>query len=188
MSEDERTATVWLKQKEHYQIEVSTDFPKDWSAIGDEPPPLGEGNGPGAARFLAAGMGQCLVASLLFCLEKSRVRLDGPINAEVNLTISRNERGRFRIPRARVKIYLPAMDENQQKAFERCSTLYEDFCIVTASVRQGIDVDVELVTGEPAYPAIRPDPKKEAYPSASGIPTIPSRISTAVLINSGQRV
>ena len=145
MSENEKQTTVWLRQKEHYQFEVTTDYPEDWSSLADEPPGLGEGNGASASRFLAAGIGHCLAASLLFCLEKSRVMLDGSVNAEVKLTTRRNERGRWRIERADVKIHIPALDETQKKAFERCSNLYEDFCIVTASVRQGIEVDVELV-------------------------------------------
>ena len=145
MTENERKTTVWLRQKENYQFEVTTDFPEDWSALADEPPHLGKGQGASASRFLAAGLGHCLAASLLFCLEKSRVRLDGCITAEVKLTTHRNERGRWRIHHADVKIFTPPMDEDQQRAFQRCSTLYEDFCVVTASVRQGFEVNVELV-------------------------------------------
>ena len=66
MTENERKTTVWLRQKENYQFEVTTDFPEDWSALADEPPHLGKGQGASASRFLAAGLGHCLAASLLF--------------------------------------------------------------------------------------------------------------------------
>jgi hypothetical protein len=35
-------------------------------------------------------------------------------------------------------------DEENQKKTERCRQLFEDFCIVTSSIRQGIKVDVDL--------------------------------------------
>lgn len=150
MSEEEKQAVVWLKQKDNYQFEITTNFPEEWSTTADEPPDLGEGKGASASRFIAAGIGHCLVASLMFCMERSRAKLEGEISAEVRMSIQRNERGRWRIHHADVKINLPEMDEAQQKAFERCSNLFEDFCVVTASVRQGIDVNVELVTSPAA--------------------------------------
>ena len=146
MSENEKKATVWLRRADNYQFNVTTDFPEDWQTTADEPPELGDGKGVSPSRLLGAAIGHCLAASLLFCLEKSRAKLDGEVEVEVEITIRRNERSRWRIERADVKLHLPEMDEAQQKAFQRCSTLFEDFCIVTASVREGIEVNVDLVT------------------------------------------
>ena len=61
----------------------------------DELPPLGEANGPNPARLLAAAVGSCLSASLLFCLRKSRVEVT-ELRTTVEGTIVRNERGRLR--------------------------------------------------------------------------------------------
>jgi len=108
----------------------------------DEPPPLGEGRGPNAARLLAAAIGNCLSASLLYCLRRARVEVQG-MHTTVEGTLVRNERGRFRVGAIRVKL-APDVAPEQRERMSRCLGLFEDFCIVTESVRQGVQVDVEV--------------------------------------------
>ena len=110
--------------------------------LSDEAAPLGEGKGPNPARLLAAAVGNCLAASLLFCLKKSHIE-PHRISAVVEGEMTRNERGRMRITELRVRLE-PALDEADLPRINRCSELFEDFCIVTESVRNGIDVMVEL--------------------------------------------
>jgi organic hydroperoxide reductase OsmC/OhrA len=113
----------------------------------DEPAPVGSGEGPNAARVLATAVGQCLSSSLLFCLRKARVEVQG-IETVVSGRMERNERGRLRIARlsVRLKVDAPA---DQEASIARCIGLFEDFCIVTQSVRKGIQVEagVELLPG-----------------------------------------
>ena len=112
----------------------------------DEPPPLGEGSGPNAAAVLAAAIGNCLAASFAFCLRKVRLEpLD--VTAQVVAHVTRNEQGRFRIRDIDVEL-APDVRENDRPRLERCEQLFEDFCIVTESVRRGIPVNVKIV--EPA--------------------------------------
>lgn len=108
----------------------------------DEPPPAGAGSGPNAARLLAAAVGNCLSASLTHCLRKARVDVRG-LRTTVEGTMVRNERGRFRITEMRVQV-APDVAPDQQERMSRCLELFEDFCIVTESVRQGIHVDVSV--------------------------------------------
>jgi uncharacterized OsmC-like protein len=108
----------------------------------DEPPPLGEGRGPNAARVLAAAVGNCLAASALYCLRKARVEVRG-LHAEVRGRLVRNERGRLRVGRIEVKIR-PEVVPSDLDRMARCLELFEDFCVVTQSVRAGIDVKVEV--------------------------------------------
>lgn len=107
----------------------------------DEPPPLGRDAAPNAARILAAAIGNCLAASLVFCLRKAKVTASG-VTADVSVEIVRNEARRLRIGRVDVVIHtdLPAGDP----ALEGCLSVFEDFCVVTASVRDGIDVSVRV--------------------------------------------
>jgi len=108
----------------------------------DEPSPVGEGTGPNAERVLAAAIGDCLGASLLFCLKRSRVEVSG-IKTTVSGVTARNPEGRWRIKEISVDIK-PQIDEEHQKQLERCREIFEQFCIVTQSVRQGIPIKVNV--------------------------------------------
>ena len=108
----------------------------------DEPPPLGAGAGPNPARLLAAAVGDCLSASLLFCLSRSRVEVRG-LSTHVRGTYVRNERNRLRIGRLDVALALDTLPGDADKV-RKCLGMYEDFCVVTASVRAGLDVRVTV--------------------------------------------
>jgi organic hydroperoxide reductase OsmC/OhrA len=109
----------------------------------DEPPPVGEGAGPDAAHLLAAAVGNCLSASLVFCLQKARIEVGG-LRTTAEVTKVRNEKGRLRIGRIDVKLEPEIAPEDRGRA-ARCLEIFEDYCVVTQSVRAGIDVNVEVV-------------------------------------------
>ncbi len=131
-----------LRQKDGYKFEISFDELHGKSVFMDEPSPIGKSEGPSAAMMLSSAVGHCLTASLLFCMQKSRGAVSN-IEADVETSLARNERGRWRISGIKVKIKPTVQDIDLEK-LERCKSLFEDFCIVTASVREGIKVDVEL--------------------------------------------
>jgi organic hydroperoxide reductase OsmC/OhrA len=143
-----RSYTVALRFVRGYEF-VAT-FPEGEGLppiVFDEPPPLGEGSGPNAAAVLAAAVGNCLAASFAFCLRKARVEpLD--LTADVVAHVARNEQGRFRISGIDVELS-PEVKYSDRPRLERCERLFEDFCIVTESVRRGIDVSVKIVQPAP---------------------------------------
>ena len=112
----------------------------------DEMPPLGEGLGPNPARLLAAAVGNCLAASLLFCLQKSHITPQ-MVRAVVEGGMERNERGRMRIKEMRVRLE-PSLDAADLPRITRCAEIFEDFCIVTESVRDGIEIAVAMAPVE----------------------------------------
>lgn len=112
------------------------------SMILDEPPPLGEGTGPSPVAVLAAAVGDCLAASFAYCLRKVRLEpLD--LSASVVAHVARNEQGRYRISGIDVAL-TPELQEPDPARMERCERLFEDFCVVTESVRRGIPVNVTI--------------------------------------------
>ncbi len=142
MSEEGRF-TLELEQSEGYAIDVRFDWPGLAPLRMDEPPPLGGRRGPNASRLLAAAVGNCLTASLLYCVAKADPP-PGAARTSVTCRMHRNEKGRLRIAGLDVRIALSA-DLVGGARLPRCLDLFEDFCVVTASVRQGIPVTVEVV-------------------------------------------
>jgi organic hydroperoxide reductase OsmC/OhrA len=56
----------------------------------------------------------------------------------------RNQRGRLRIGGLKVRL-APDVRAEDRERIGRCLDLFEDFCIVTQSVREGLKVEVEVV-------------------------------------------
>ena len=107
----------------------------------DEPPPLGADGAPNAAAVLGAAVGNCLAASLTFCLGRSRAQVE--VGARVATHVGRNADGKFRITSIDVEL-LADPDLASATRLARCEQIFEDFCIVTQSVRQGIPVNVTV--------------------------------------------
>ena len=134
---------VFLKHRERFQFEVRFDWENVAPIVMDEPQPLGDQQGANASRFLGAAVGNCLSASLLFCLQKAKLEVNR-LETHVVGSLKRNEKGRLRVGRIEVTITLEVGDE-QQNRLSRCLSLFEDYCVVTGSVRQGIEVHVKIV-------------------------------------------
>jgi len=139
---DEQTSEISMDLRKGYKFLVDFHEKGVEPLLVDEPPPLGEGHGPGASKLLAAAVGNCLSASALFCLNKAHIEVRG-MRTTVRTTKARNEANRLRIGRIEVKI-VPEVAEGDIPRMKRCLELFEEYCTVTASVRGGIDVAVEV--------------------------------------------
>lgn len=140
MSESHETRVV-LEQEGPYAFRVRFEGDLD-PIVTDESAPLGEDRGPDPSAVLATAIANCLASSLLFALRKFR-NAPGPIRAEIVAHRERNADGRWRIPRAEVVLQL----SDDAEAFEHLPRVigqFEQFCVVTQSVREGIDVAVTV--------------------------------------------
>ncbi|HSB71728.1 MAG TPA: OsmC family protein [Candidatus Methylomirabilis sp.] len=137
-----------LTREEGYRFRVRFDHEGMPDLITDEAPPIGEGKGPTPSRLLATAVANCLAASLLFCLGKARIEVEG-LEAEVVTEFARNEAGRLRIGGMRVRLS-PRWDAETAAKAQRCLGIFESFCVVTESVRHGVPVSVEVDGVPPA--------------------------------------
>ena len=131
--------SVQLKLLDGYKFEI--DFGDAGQIFSDEPPPLGAGECPNPSRLLAASVANCLAASLLFAIRKFKED-PGPVSAEVRGELERQE-GRWRIGKLHVNLQLGAQAASIEH-LDRALSQFENFCVVTQSVRQGIEVAVQV--------------------------------------------
>jgi len=142
MAADASTAIAHVQLVDGYRFTATfPDVPGAEPITLDEAAPLGTGSGPAPADLLAAAIGGCLSASLTLCLNKAHLEPDA-VNAHVTTRVARNESGRLRIEG--IDVELTPCFVGDQSRFDRCKTLYEDFCFVTESVRRGIPVNVRV--------------------------------------------
>ncbi len=141
-SEESRHFRISMDCIQDYRFRVRFDKERYAELQMDEPPPLGGNSAPNASRILAAAVGNCLSASLLFCARKARAGVEG-LHTEVEVSLTRNEKGRLRIGKIDVTID-PKLSAGDEGKARRCLELFEDYCVVTQSVRDGIDISVTV--------------------------------------------
>ena len=134
--------TIDVDQVADFEFRVRFDNPNHAELTLDETLPIGKDAGPTAARLLAAAIGNCLSASLLLCARKSRVEM-GLMRTRVTTRVDRNEKGRLRVQGIDVELD-PAIAEADQQKARRCLGLFEDYCTVTQSVREGFPINVTV--------------------------------------------
>ena len=132
-----------MKREKGFVFKVDFGIPGVEGLTMDEPDPVGGDTGPNASKVLAAAMGNCLTASLLFCLQKARAEV-GEIETKVEGKMRRNENGRWRVAEVNVEISPEINMEEFQSQYNRCHGLFEDFCIVSQSIQEGIPINVEV--------------------------------------------
>jgi len=138
----ERSVETKLKLIEGYKFDVNFDVDYLPNLVADEAKPIGEGSGPNAPRLLAAAVGQCMSSSLIYCLKKARIPINN-IETTVKTNLFKNEKGRTRIKSIDIQILLEINEEHKSR-LNRCLTIFEDYCTVTQSIRNGILVNVKV--------------------------------------------
>lgn len=133
------TFEVKLELIDNYKFTV--DFGDFGAITTDEPAPLGDGEGPNPSRLLAASVANCLAASLMFAVRKFKGD-PGQVSATVSGGLERVD-GRWRITQMAVALHLGKAGGAIDK-LERVLSQFEEFCVVTQSVRAGIEVDVSV--------------------------------------------
>jgi organic hydroperoxide reductase OsmC/OhrA len=133
---------IEIDQVQDYEFRVRFDKPQYPELMVDAPAPVGRDQVPSPSRLLAAAMGHCLASGLLFCARKTGASF-GPIKTRVRTELVRNDRGRPRVGKVEVEIETQ-VPECAAEAAARCVGMFEDICMVTQSVREGVEVSVSV--------------------------------------------
>ncbi|PWW14107.1 MULTISPECIES: OsmC family protein [Pseudidiomarina] len=134
---------IKLQLIENYKFEI--DFGEFGQMVTDEHEPVGHGEGPGPSQLLATAVANCLAASLMFAIRKFKGD-PGQVWARVSGDPERVD-GRLRITNLAVELHLGQPAASIDK-LERVLEQFEDFCVVTQSVRSGIDVAVTVLDSD----------------------------------------
>ena len=138
----ETNVHIELRQKQDYQFDIhfGGDVPV---VMGDEPAPLGAGQGPSPVQLLAAAVGNCLSDSLLFALRKFK-QAPEPLRCDVHAEVGRNAEARLRVLGIRAVLTL-GVPASSLEHLERVLSQFETYCTVTQSVGLGIPITIEVV-------------------------------------------
>lgn len=161
MSQPAGSFQLQIDRVHDYEFRVRFDKPTLPELVVDEPPPLGKEVGPNPARLLAAAVGSCLSASLVFCLNRAKIPVRD-LTTDVSVDLTRNDRKRLRIGHVAVELHLAVDDPT---AVSSCLDAYEDFCVVTQSVREGLNVEVGIDLRASAAPG---ELQAEPVPAGTG--------------------
>jgi uncharacterized OsmC-like protein len=144
MSEDEVRTTVKLQLLEDmiFKCEMGNMEVKD-CYIDETNQEEADMWGPNPTRLIASAIAGCLSSSYIFCLKKKDFKLD-EFEAESEAVVARNEQGRLRIKEINVTLKPRSDKEEVKKRMNQCEKFFEKFCTVTASVREGITVNVKF--------------------------------------------
>ena len=93
-----------------------------------------------------SAVANCLSASLLFALRKFR-NTPGRLVTHATAALVRNEQGRLRVGHIHADIQL-AEAGTAHASLERILAQFENFCVVTESVRHGIEVSVSITDAD----------------------------------------
>ena len=99
--------------------------------------------GPNPSRLLALAVLGCLAASFTFCMSKKDLKV-GDLDGKAEVILKRSNKGFWRVKRINVTINPKIDDPIMRKRADQCRKMFEQYCIVTQSVRNGIEVNVDL--------------------------------------------
>ncbi|MHA1803627.1 MAG: OsmC family protein [Promethearchaeota archaeon] len=110
----------------------------------------GRARGPDAAELLGLAILSCLSASFLFCLQKKNLTVDD-LETTAEISFKKNEKGYVRVKAIDVKLIPKSTDPSVLRRIEQCKRevksghmFFEETCIITSSVREGIKVTVDM--------------------------------------------
>lgn len=143
---DTQRISLTLEQEDDYAFRIRFDETGIADLMTDEPPPLGQGEGPNPTRLLLSAVANCLSASLLFALRKFK-NTPGKLVTHATAELVRNEQGRLRVGHIHADIRL-AEPGAAHASLERILAQFENFCVVTESVRHGVEVSVSITDAD----------------------------------------
>jgi len=107
----------------------------------DEPDPVGEASAQATPALLATALTHCLSASLLETMRHAHVDVRS-MAADATAVVALGKEGHPRI--RQVDVVIRPQVPTGSPRLDRCAEVFEKHCTVTASVRDGIQINVKV--------------------------------------------
>ncbi len=100
--------------------------------------------GPNPSKLLALSLLGCMGASFAFCLQKKNFSLSD-FEGKAFITSKRNEKGFWRIKKINIELQPKIDSPKMRKRAEQCQKFFEQFCIISESIKEGIEISTNLI-------------------------------------------
>ncbi|MFX0083421.1 MAG: OsmC family protein [Candidatus Hodarchaeota archaeon] len=141
---DELKTKVGLKQEEEmiFKCELG-NLKMDNLYIDERNKKEVEKIGSSPTKLLASSVLGCLAASFSFCLQKKNFSLSG-FEGKAEVTIARNDKGYWRVRNINIELNPKIDTPEMRKRADQCEKFFEQYCIISESLRTGFEVNVNL--------------------------------------------
>ncbi|MFX1502495.1 MAG: OsmC family protein [Promethearchaeota archaeon] len=99
--------------------------------------------GPNPSKLLALSVLGCLAASFAFCLQKKNFNLSD-LEGKAVIISKRNEKGFWRLKKIDIKLNPKIDNPEMRKRADQCTKFFEQYCIISESLRNGINLDIKI--------------------------------------------
>ncbi|MFX1532097.1 MAG: OsmC family protein [Promethearchaeota archaeon] len=99
--------------------------------------------GPSPTKLLGLSVLGCLAASFSFCLQKKDFSLS-ELEGKAEVTIARNEKAFWRVKKIDIELNPKINTPDMRKRADQCRKFFEQYCIISESLRTGFEVNVKL--------------------------------------------
>jgi uncharacterized OsmC-like protein len=99
--------------------------------------------GPNPSKLLALSVLGCISASFAFCLQKKNFSLSD-FEGKAFIISRRNEKGLWRIKKIKIELHPKIDTPKMRERADQCQKFFEQFCIISESIKEGIDIETNL--------------------------------------------
>ncbi|MDX1797298.1 MAG: OsmC family protein [Candidatus Lokiarchaeia archaeon] len=99
--------------------------------------------GPNPSKLLALSILGCMSASFVFCLQKKDFSLSD-FKGKAFITSKRNEKGLWRIKQIKLELHPKIDTPKMRERADQCQKFFEQFCIISESLKEGIEIITNL--------------------------------------------
>lgn len=132
-----------LLNNEDVKIKFNSESMEDVIIDRSSMPPARRG--AEARKLLAAALAECMSSTLFFLLQWAQIECK-QFNATAEVVTAKDENNRLCVDHINLTMYLDIPnDEKSLKSFERTKTLFKRGCLMSRSLKRGINVEYSIV-------------------------------------------